>query len=704
MLNITFNKTKPSQRQYEYSIVGNAQVDVVRFVLQSDICSEYGLIDLSNFNVYVKVQSAGGEYIDKISATSEFDGEKNTLTVDFMLLKKTTQFKNISLQLQFESDEGVIVAQTEIVCLTLKGSINADKEIPDLFPSVLSQMEHELADHEERIEELEQGGGGGESKIKSVDVSYSNDELNVSLKDKDGQVLMGDSATLPFSSKVDKVEGKGLSTNDLTDLLKSKIINSVENVGVIDASDHCSDVYEQILHGSTFAELEDVCKYFVCYLEGIQGFIPSGNYLGVLYDDYFIDFLNLNGSAYYSISSGQPNDILGRCSIVNEKHYTDKEYVDALIQNLREIIAGKTNSYVISYQAVAPTQATFQPNTYKRIDGTFIQTWEDFKEYTNANAFGNNLFNSQSRALSFVDYYLIQTDNTVVDYTQLLNGDNIYVIELEIPDRWYSKTDDKMYILETAKVDLTAYANKSADETITGTWTFPVGTKIKINDNYYYEFTDDNFGQIGFKRNGQYGITLDGYTVRNLEGANPRTNNAYSIGTSSLRWQTVYTENIDSSSTFVVKINGSAKFAFTSWNILPYGHQDLGSSSCPIKDIHLDGKLKDGTKEVSVGDIVQELSIIKLDTGTYTSGTQMSANDLEQLQPLLNMNIEECVKYLNKVIRWDNSRNETHSTTYISVRGSSGSTPTSAWYDIQIIFPIGSTITLTPTRLGNGTY
>lgn len=83
----------------------------------------------------------------------------------------------------------------------------------------------------------------------------------------------------------------------------------------------------------------------------------------------------------------------------------------------------------------------------------------------------------------------------------------------------------------------------------------------------------------------------------------------------------------------------------------------------------------------------------------------MSANDLAFFQPLLNMNTEQALRYLgNKLyMRIDTSRGEVHTTTYFSVRGTSGGYTTN-WYDIQIIFPIGATITLTPARLGNGTY
>ena len=221
MLSITFNGTKPSQRNYEHSIVGNSNVDVIKFVLQSSICSEYSLEDLEGFNAFIKVQSAGKEYIDKISAESSYDSDKGTLTIEFQLQAKTTQFRNIALQLQFEESNGIVVAQSEIVALTLKGNINADEEIPDKYPSVLTQIETELGDHEVRIEALEESGGG--TSIGSVVVDFDKDDLYVGIKDKQGQTIAGNNTTIPLSDKVDKESGKGLSSNDFTDEDKAKL-------------------------------------------------------------------------------------------------------------------------------------------------------------------------------------------------------------------------------------------------------------------------------------------------------------------------------------------------------------------------------------------------------------------------------------------------------------------------------------------------
>ena len=73
---------------------------------------------------------------------------------------------------------------------------------------------------------------------------------------------------------------------------------------------------------------------------------------------------------------------------------------------------------------------------------------------------------------------------------------------------------------------------------------------------------------------------------------------------------------------------------------------------------------------VPTGVVVSNVIIIKLDTGSYSAGTPMSANDLAFFQPLLNMNTEQALKHLgNKLyFRLDNNRNEVHTTSYFSIR------------------------------------
>lgn len=158
MLVINYNGKKPAQRNYEYCVVGNSDVDTIKFVLQSDICAEYDLDDLTGFDAYVKIQSAGKEYIDKISVGSLVEDNNGVYYIILYLTKKMTHWKNISLQLQFEIDEGNIVAQTEIVSLTLSGNIPADETMDEEYPYAIQQVEGKTNQNTKDIEELKAKG------------------------------------------------------------------------------------------------------------------------------------------------------------------------------------------------------------------------------------------------------------------------------------------------------------------------------------------------------------------------------------------------------------------------------------------------------------------------------------------------------------------------------------------------------------------
>ena len=191
---ITFTGKKPSAKCFDFSVVGNASVDVISFKLTSPIDNIYTLEQLANLDAYVKVESAGKDYLDKITATSTYVGGQNPyVQIDFELEAKTTQFRNIALQLQFEDNDGEVVSQTEIVALELKATIPADTELPDVYPSVLKRIDDELADHEERISDIE------ETYAKESDVQTELDK------------------------KVDKVPGMGLSHNDFDDSYKAQV-------------------------------------------------------------------------------------------------------------------------------------------------------------------------------------------------------------------------------------------------------------------------------------------------------------------------------------------------------------------------------------------------------------------------------------------------------------------------------------------------
>jgi len=162
-LDIRFNGIKPQQKCYHFSIQNNAENDKVFFILQSDISNIVSLKDLSKYDVYLKCESAGKEYLDKIKVDCFYVENLNTLTVPFVLPLKTTQYRNVGFQLQFQDANSNLIAQTEIVGMELCGTIKADEEISDKYPSELVRIENdltqqaeELANHESRIETLEQ--------------------------------------------------------------------------------------------------------------------------------------------------------------------------------------------------------------------------------------------------------------------------------------------------------------------------------------------------------------------------------------------------------------------------------------------------------------------------------------------------------------------------------------------------------------------
>ena len=96
--------------------------------------------------------------------------------------------------------------------------------------------------------------------------------------------------------------------------------------------------------------------------------------------------------------------------------------------------------------------------------------------------------------------------------------------------------------------------------------------------------------------------------------------------------------------------------------------------------------------------------VIKLDTGTYTSGTAMSQNDYDQLSFLLNLSFEEVAKLNLKFMRVDTSRNEVHSSTDFSVRASGTDLTTNSWYDFVIKFGNWGSITLNRGNLSQQQY
>ena len=195
MLVINYKGKIPQQNFYSIGVKENNKANVIMFVLsayQQDV-------DLSNLTPYLKVQNKEYAYLDKIKLESANDELLNdTLNVVWEMTSKSTQYRNLELQLQFQSDDDdEVIWQTMIVEIELSETIKADQEISEKYPSELAQLEKEIRDIDTELE-----------------------------------------------NKVDKVEGMGLTHNDFTDTLKNKLDSVEENAQV--------NVIESVkLNGST---------------------------------------------------------------------------------------------------------------------------------------------------------------------------------------------------------------------------------------------------------------------------------------------------------------------------------------------------------------------------------------------------------------------------------------------------------------------
>lgn len=142
-MKILFKGSVPQEKSYSYSVKNNNNSNVITFEL--DKIQEDDL-DLSSLTCFVKVK---GAIIDKDVVTKVVEDDK--LKIKWIMKRKHTKSRIISVQLQFEGyGESDIVWQTEMIEITLSNTINADEYIENEYPG-------ELADHEERIQALEQG-------------------------------------------------------------------------------------------------------------------------------------------------------------------------------------------------------------------------------------------------------------------------------------------------------------------------------------------------------------------------------------------------------------------------------------------------------------------------------------------------------------------------------------------------------------------
>ena len=158
----------------------------------------------------------------------------------------------------------------------------------------------------------------------------------------------------------------------------------------------------------------------------------------------------------------------------NAQYPSAKAVYDNLV-NVREVAEGKCKAIVLSdYYDEWPALQDFirdEGITVKLLNGTDVT--EDIlngtSPFDDSSVPDNYIFNSQDSYIylrdiasgNFVCYYFFNYQGTYyIDTAEnvqnfLKTGDNIFVIETDVPDRWYG--DPYFAKLETGKVDIAVY-------------------------------------------------------------------------------------------------------------------------------------------------------------------------------------------------------------------------------------------------------
>lgn len=174
------------------------------------------------------------------------------------------------------------------------------------------------------------------------------------------------------------------------------------------------------------------------------------------------------------------------------------------------------------------------------------------------------------------------------EYT-LKTGDIFLIVDVAVPDYWFSLDDMKLFKLETSKVDLTKYVDTETDQTIGGNKTFT--NSLSLNDT------------IG--SNSDLQITFKG------KGENRSIIRSSSNG--SLINQAIYHyfATLENGKRFVINPKDMAI------NPENDGGYSVGQKDKRFKNLYLSENLSDGTNSIAIKDIANKSSLEGLATEEY---------------------------------------------------------------------------------------
>ena len=119
MLVINYNGNKPISNYFKYGVIGNNNVDIVRFV----ILKQQGYIDLTKSDkCEVRCLNENGEILDSVEIDmSTIEERENMLFVDWKPSKNYTSLGKIEVCLAFSKDSDIW--QTQLFTLKFMNGV-----------------------------------------------------------------------------------------------------------------------------------------------------------------------------------------------------------------------------------------------------------------------------------------------------------------------------------------------------------------------------------------------------------------------------------------------------------------------------------------------------------------------------------------------------------------------------------------------------
>lgn len=154
----------------------------------------------------------------------------------------------------------------------------------------------------------------------------------------------------------------------------------------------------------------------------------------------------------------------------------------------------------------------------------------------------------------------------------LSNGTNLYIIDKDVPDYWWSSVNQQYYQLETQKADLTKYDNLlgtndisglSEDGTVTGALVQQkenldeVNTNLTATDNTKFRFETDGEGNYGYLKADDSFVP---FSNNHIENAPFTFYNRYGTGTTVAEGKTGFVVNSKNLKKLTLKVT---KFQYT---------------------------------------------------------------------------------------------------------------------------------------------